>query len=257
MLHKKSSTRKMPYNKKKKNDKSSTWTVQAPKTRQQKIDERLNKTFVIKRIDSHLSYLGREKKRAPVEDRYIYDNEISWYDRWKQDIKAMPQEDPLIFKEIFFQNKQLRQEISIKKARINELEDRIEQVKSEKNREIEELNIKMQIDAEEAVNRHKEELDKKEAELQNIKNLYIEKHHDLERENNELKKKIEKLEIDLERSLRINGRNVNTQYQNLRERTTAYQIMLNKQGIKTTPVFERAESEDMSLYFYEDENNDN
>ncbi|CAG8570461.1 4502_t:CDS:2, partial [Dentiscutata heterogama] len=151
---------------------------------------------------------------------------------------------------IFPFKKKLRHEISIKKARINELEDQIEEVK----REV----VKMQIDTEEAVNRHKEELDKKETELQNIKYIYVQKYHDLEREVNELKKKIETLEIDLECSQRLNSRiipNYNAQYEILRERTTAYQIMLNKQGIMTTPVFERSESEDMALYFYEDENN--
>ncbi|CAG8688582.1 11226_t:CDS:1, partial [Dentiscutata heterogama] len=51
------------------------------------------------------------------------------------------------------ENRQLRDEIGIKKARINELENQIEQVKSEKNREIEKLNnqiARMQIDVEEA-----------------------------------------------------------------------------------------------------------
>ncbi|CAG8772009.1 1854_t:CDS:2 [Gigaspora margarita] len=222
-------TRKAPYVKRKKSYKSSTW--KNPKTRKQKKDKRITKDFVIKKIVDHVKYLDREKRRAPNEDRSLYDNEIDWYNRWKREIENLLKDDPLTFKPIFLhyesetkeynkeikrlreENKQLRQEIIVKKARINELEIQIKQVKNEKNREIEELNNQ---------------------------------------------KKIEDLETDFKCSWKLNSQNTtnfNEQYKRLREKTIAYQKILNEKGIMTTPIFERTNSEDLELYFYENENN--
>ncbi|CAG8857447.1 25600_t:CDS:1, partial [Gigaspora margarita] len=66
-----------PYVKRKKIYESSTWKT--PKTRKQKKDERMTKDFVIKKIVDHVKYLDREKRRAPNEDRSLYNNKINWY----------------------------------------------------------------------------------------------------------------------------------------------------------------------------------
>ncbi|CAG8795264.1 39570_t:CDS:2, partial [Gigaspora margarita] len=100
----------------------------------------------------------REKRRAPNEDRSLYDNKIDWYNHWKREIKNLPEDGPLIFKPIFYimkakqknimkklkKNKQLKQEIIVKKARINELEIQIEQMKVEQGN-IKELQTQLKV----------------------------------------------------------------------------------------------------------------
>ncbi|CAG8627801.1 30573_t:CDS:2 [Gigaspora margarita] len=181
---------------------ASLQSSQRNNTRQERRNDRLyKKPLLIKQIEGYARILRNQKRNAPKEDEFIFEEKIKWFNKLKEIVRASNEDDLSIFQSIYSDFNRVKKESDDEIKRLREevegLRKELEKVKNKLNK-LEQVN-----DADSVLNSNsmRMELDQKDEYIDKLTKQVSELKLGNEERNNLIKNledKIEKLTSDIE-----------------------------------------------------------